>query len=760
MFIYFDFLYFIVGKRKHSSPSPPKTDNVDCEQSQPSTSTANKNVEPDTLTKDDNDVGRWVGRASLMSSETRRNLLQHHWKPPANYNFTEDAKHLKRKFVASWLEKYSPWLVYSVHLKGALCVYCVLFPAKNIQGHQDSFVVRPFLKYKNIHEYCSSHSESKWHKQAVEAAKIFVDNVPVDVQIQTAHAITVVENKKLIAQVVNTVLFCSVHDLPLRGKNGDEGVFEDLLKLQISSGNDELRRLASGAKNAQYKSPRIQNEIIEIAGNVMVDLIIQDVKKAKAFSVLADETCDIAGKEQLSIGVRFLDEEKRLIREEFIGFTILEEMDAKSITKAIHGCLLNHGLDPQKCVGQGYDGCSAMSGKEGGVQKLMQEHYSRALYFHCASHRLNLVVNDLNSVPEIRNTTATIKDIIRFFRESALRRKLIPTIPSFCETRWSQKYRAIAVFQKEFVPVVQALMQLAQEGNQATRSSAFQLSCAATRSSFIICACIIAKYSAFLEPIVNILQTKGLQLLQCAERIRSVIDLVRGHRQSTSTIIEELLQQAKEIARNLDAEILVPRVAERQKHRANTPFTTENEYWERTILIPYLDSFLSSLSTRFMERNDVAYGLNILQPSIICSRSLTKEQIKEKCEKIAQFYQLPGNLMSEVEVWKHIWEKKQCSNMENADLLDLIPEATDFFPAIHTALAIAAAMPCTTATVERSFSTLRRVKSWTRSTMTESRLNGLCVLSVHRRIVDEKKENIVSAVVNIFAANPRRLMLQ
>ncbi|KAF2897370.1 hypothetical protein ILUMI_08804 [Ignelater luminosus] len=42
--------------------------------------------------------------------------------------------------------------------------------------------------------------------------------------------------------------------------------------------------------------------------------------------------------------------------------------------------------------------------------------------------------------------------------------------------------------------------------------------------------------------------------------------------------------------------------------------------------------------------------------------------------------------------------------------------------------------------------------------MTESRLNGFCLLSVHQKLVLEKKAEIELAVVEKFSANPRRLM--
>ena len=45
-------------------------------------------------------------------------------------------------------------------------------------------------------------------------------------------------------------------------------------------------------------------------------------------------------------------------------------------------------------------------------------------------------------------------------------------------------------------------------------------------------------------------------------------------------------------------------------------------------------------------------------------------------------------------------------------------------------------MPATNATSERSFSALRRVKNYLRSTMTQSRLNNLMILYVHKDQTD------------------------
>jgi len=51
-----------------------------------------------------------------------------------------------------------------------------------------------------------------------------------------------------------------------------------------------------------------------------------------------------------------------------------------------------------KLVDLSFDGCSVMAEKENGVQKTICDKYSKATFFHCAPHRLNLVINNLNAV--------------------------------------------------------------------------------------------------------------------------------------------------------------------------------------------------------------------------------------------------------------------------------------------------------------------------------------------------------------------------
>ena len=56
---------------------------------------------------------------------------------------------------------------------------------------------------------------------------------------------------------------------------------------------------------------------------------------------------------------------------------------------------------------------------------------------------------------------------------------------------------------------------------------------------------------------------------------------------------------------------------------------------------------------------------------------------------------------------------------------------------IHKLLRLYLAVPATSATSERTFSSLRRLLTYLRQTMTEQRLNNCLLLHVHKDLTDE-----------------------
>ncbi|KAI4461445.1 52 kda repressor of the inhibitor of the protein kinase-like protein-related [Holotrichia oblita] len=561
------------------------------------------------------------------------------------------------------------------------------------------------------------HVGSHYHKTSTAASKAFLENAPVDVQLQIGHHNTIEENKQILSAIISCIIFCGIHDLPLRGKEGSEGVFFDLLNLRIDSGDEALKSHSDNCqKNAVYTSPTIQNEIIQLCGEVIKEKIIEDCKRAKAYAVMADETADISGKEQLSIGLRFYDESQKIIREDFVGYIELKYQDASTIASAIQSFLENN-FSVDNCVGFGFDGCSTTAGKEGGVQAILKKKYAKSLFFHCCSLRLNLVVNDTRKLPEIRNRIATVKDTITFFRESPARRKSVPNLSRL------------------------SLGHLSVEGNYATRKSAYQLHC--------------ARYFAILGPVVNVLQGKSMDLVMVKKHIDDILDVIKEDRQDVENVSYDLFKKSLDIAEKVGVELSVPRVTQKQVYRSNPPSESAVEYWKRSIIIPYLDSLTSSLDARFSNENTPAFSLTYLHPSSMLK--MASKYFKNNAKSFMEFYKL-CDVSAELDLWYNIWKKKNLAEdkLTDIEVAALLEEANVFFPATRHALLILSAFPSTTATVERSFSTLRRAKTWLMSTMGDDRLTGMCLMNVHRKFLKESQDCIVKKVLGKFSLNPRQ----
>lgn len=102
-----------------------------------------------------------------------------------------------------------------------------------------------------------------------------------------------------------------------------------------AKGDNFLRTVleGSGIRN-KYTSPIIQNEIVQVCNTILLRKIVDKVNKSKCFSVLADETTDISTKEQLSICVRYIDEQN-MLHEDFLEFFEIERLTGDALANSI-----------------------------------------------------------------------------------------------------------------------------------------------------------------------------------------------------------------------------------------------------------------------------------------------------------------------------------------------------------------------------------------------------------------------------------------
>jgi hypothetical protein len=116
-----------------------------------------------------------------------------------------------------------------------------------------------------------------------------------------------------------------------------------------------------------------------------------------------------------------VEKEGYRVREDFIGFAPVKDKTGPRIKAAIIKGLQQAHLDLGNLWGQCYNGASAMKGHPGGCAALISKDYPLAIYVHCASHSLNLVLSDACKVDAIRNTIGSMKEMITFIRASEKR---------------------------------------------------------------------------------------------------------------------------------------------------------------------------------------------------------------------------------------------------------------------------------------------------------------------------------------------------
>ena len=216
----------------------------------------------------------------------------------------------------------------------------------------------------------------------------------------------------------------------------------------------------------KYTSKDTQNDIIKAAASCLLSVIVQEIKDAEYFAVIADETRDVSHVEQLSLCIRYIHSKDLVVKERFLKFADVHELHAEALVSTI----VELGLDLNKCVAQCYNGASVMGGRVSGVQRWLQDIVGKGcIYIHCYAHRLNLVlVNVAHGIAEVSNFFGIMEAIYKFFSMSVLRHDALVKsqrdqglrpieIPRLSDTRWSCRYVAVKLYQTRYNCVLDAL---------------------------------------------------------------------------------------------------------------------------------------------------------------------------------------------------------------------------------------------------------------------------------------------------------------
>ena len=140
-------------------------------------------------------------------------------------------------------------------------------------------------------------------------------------------------------------------------------------------------------------------------------------------------------------------------------------------------------------------------------------------------------------------------------------------------------------------------------------------------------------------------------------------------------------------------------------------------------------------------------SLLCILPALLVSRE--GNPVQAALQYSGEYYadDLPSPQVFDVELfhWRRKWLNAD-QDLPSSAVQALEECNHEFFPDVHKLLRILCTLPITSAECERSFSTLRRLKTYLRVTMTSDRESGFSLMNIHYgRKID------IGATINIFA---------
>jgi len=669
---------------------------------------------------------------------------------------SEDGQKKGRIYQASWKVKF-PWIAYEATKNKVFCEVCTT--AKNMgaplpstthdQESLKAFVRDGFSSWAKALERFRFHEKSNLHRAAVSIVAATNAGVNVAASISAGKQKQMADARIALLGILSSIQYLSCQGLAIRGKTDEES---NLIQLQNLRAQDipELQSWLA-RKESKWLSHDILNEMTEIMAHDVLRTLIEEIKSAEFFSVIMDETTDITVKEQVSICFRVVTE--NLEPEElFVGFYETSKTTADALFQLLKDVLMRFSLPIGKCRGQCYDGASNVSGIRTGLQARVQEQEPRALYIHCTAHVVNLVVHDVaQNIPACRNFMALIRDMITLIRNSPKRLtwfqefqgKEAPSLRPLCPTRWTVKTASLQSIASNYSALMEFLEDLCLNDKGDAGGKANGLLLHLQKFSTFFSLKLMLKFFSRMETVNAALQKSQLHL----QKARQMVDTLR---EDIVCLREEGFQEFWEnttaAAHDLNVEsptVPRPRKIPRRLEDGGAPphsFQTPEAMY-RQQYFEIMDTASTSLDCRF-------------SPSAFKHMQNVEDFVTGKgdCKSIVQFH---GDDLDEVRLTLH---RDMCMDVAKRrgvclatfqDVVDLLKgdqgeHLRTMLPEITKLVKLALTVPVTSCSSERSFSGLRRLKTYLRSTMGQARLNHVAVLNCHKNVSRNRNLDVIA----------------
>lgn len=609
-------------------------------------------------------------------------------------------------------------------------------PSPLAKSVDQSFVSSGFRNWKKAIEKFKSHEMCQAHKVAITTHTYQAKSV--DTQLSSAKALQQQQARSHLQKIVGSLQYLARQGSAIRSHDNTEGNFRQLLRLR----SEDVEGLETWIeKRSNYLSPQIQNEILKILSTDIVREIASTVRNLPTlqYSIIMDGTQDVAGVEQESFCIRYVDDDLNP-HEEFVGLYEVTTTTGENLARVAIDVLQRLNLPLHGLRGQTYDGAANMSGKTGGVQAKIKEMQPLALYVHCGPHCVNLVTQTAcNSSCVVTDALSWVHKLGGLYNQSGKFKTIfkeiaksehgnIKTLKPLCPTRWVVRMTAIRAVLGQYEAVLSSLEEMASSGSSDTATTARGLLEQFQKGNTVLGLLLASEVIGELECLNYSLQKSTGTVTGMMAAVECVKTTLKAKR--SDEMFHQIYTRATDsITSTAGIEpIRMPHVRRPPKRftgnaAAFVPASAEEHY--RIDFFKMLDAVDMQLTERFD------------QSSLQVLNELERVLLTGKMEDVVSQYPELDRHSLEVQLPMFKLQYEYSTTLEAANMLrNQLPEVRKLFGQVENLVRLLLVVPASSAEAERSFSSLRRLKTWLRSTMSQTRLNSIAICHIHQDKLD------------------------
>lgn len=405
-----------------------------------------------------------------------------------------------------------------------------------------------------------------------------------------------------------------------------------------------------------------------------------------------------------------------------------------------------------------------MKGSYKGVQSRIRSENKLAIYVHCYAYVLNLCLVDLSKqLSFVRNTFGTLQTLYSFMRASSKRNSVFEnilstssinlsqqtTLESLSDTRWNCRIEAIKSAVNTLPVIIQTLQNIS-DNDVNYGSEAYNLLNCIYNFEFIFCLFSLKSVLEQTNILSKYLQSPSVNYATVKEMSNKTYNTLQDLRSDES--FNRCWKSSQDLVKN--NRFLPPKLPRNRKIPNKKlgggdvfpEFHDEKSYYRISIYFPILDIVMKEIKDRFDE-NDLTILNSLLD--ILTKESPNQSLIQELCE----FYGLnEDDLTAELKIFNKMF--KCCgkeNNIENRLLYLKNDDIQNGFLMIVELVKTFLTIPTSSVSCERSFSCLKKLKNYLRTTIGQERLSNMAILYIERERNINKEQ-----IINQFNNNKNR----